>query len=150
MSRIDSNAVAAASQKADTKVGKGMEDVDMDSFMKLLIAEMQHQDPMNPMDNSQMIQQISQIREIGATNKLTETLSTLSINQQMVTASGLIGREVKALGESGEDVTGVVDRVSVEVDEDDKNSRTVKVHVGDVTIDMNNIRQINTASDAAQ
>lgn len=149
MSRIDSNAGVAASSAAGAKVGKGMEDVDMDSFMKLLIAEMQHQDPMNPMDNSQMIQQISQIREIGATNQLTETLSTLSANQQMVTASGLIGREITALGESG-DVTGVVDRVSVEVDEDDKNSRTVKVHVGDVSIDMKNIRQINTASDAAQ
>ena len=149
MSRIDSNAGVAASQAADSKVGKGVEDVDVDSFMKLLIAEMQHQDPLNPMDNSKMIQQISQIREIGATNQLTETLSTLSMNQQMVTASGLIGREITALGESG-NVSGVVDRVSIEVDEDDKNLRTVKVHVGDVSIDINNIRQINTASDAAE
>lgn len=148
MSRIDSNAGVAASQAPDVKVGKGMEDVDMDSFMKLLIAEMQHQDPMNPMDNSQMIQQISQIREIGATNQLTASLSSLSANQQMVTASGLIGREITGLSESG-DVTGVVDRVSVEVAEDDKNSRTVKVHVGDRTIGIDNIRQINTASDAA-
>uniref|UniRef100_UPI0035685EA9 flagellar hook assembly protein FlgD n=1 Tax=Novipirellula sp. TaxID=2795430 RepID=UPI0035685EA9 len=66
--------------------------VDTDSFMKLLISELQNQDPLNPTDNAEMIQQISQIREIGATDQLTQTLSNLSNSQELVTASGLIGR----------------------------------------------------------
>ncbi|WP_164102875.1 flagellar hook assembly protein FlgD [Candidatus Laterigemmans baculatus] len=144
MSRIDGSTGAAASSGSSSPGGNGLSDIDMDSFLKLLISEMQNQDPMNPMDNAQMIQQISQIREIGATNQLTDSLSNLTSNQQMVTASSLIGREITGLGSAG-DVTGVVDRVTVEVDEDDKNLRTVKVHVGQQTIDMKNIRQINSA-----
>ncbi len=48
---------------------------------------MQNQDPMNPMDNSQMLQQISQIREIGSTNQLTETLTSFATGQGLTMAS---------------------------------------------------------------
>lgn len=144
MSRIDGSTGAGSTSAGKASEGNGLSNIDMDSFLKLLISELQNQDPMQPMDNAQMIQQIGQIREIGATAQLTESLSALSSNQQMVTASGLIGREITGLGSAG-DITGVVDRVTVEVDEDDKNLRTVKVHVGEETIDLDNIRQINSA-----
>lgn len=145
MSRIDSatTSALASGQNSANQVGEGFNDLEMDSFMQLLITEMQNQDPMNPMDNSQMIEQIGQIRSIGATNMLTESLTSLTSNQQLVTASSLIGKNISGLSEQG-DVTGVVDRVTVEIDENDENSRTVKVHVGDRTIDIDNIRQINT------
>jgi flagellar basal-body rod modification protein FlgD len=145
MSRIDSatTSALASGQSTTNQVGDGFNDLEMDSFMQLLITEMQNQDPMNPMDNSQMIEQIGQIREIGATNSLTDSLTSLTSNQQLVTASSLIGKSISGLSERG-DVTGVVDRVTVEIDENDQNSRTVKVHVGDQTIDIDNIRQINT------
>ena len=148
MSRIDSNATGAAATSttsASGKAGDGFNDLQMDAFLELLLAEMQNQDPMNPMDNAAMIEQIGQIRSIGATNMLTDSLTSLSSNQQLVTASGLIGKEITGLSDSG-DVTGVVDRVTVEIDENDQNSRTVKVHVGEETIDIDNIRQINTTS----
>jgi flagellar basal-body rod modification protein FlgD len=128
------------------QAGQGLEDVNIDQFLELLLAEMQNQDPMNPMDNAQMIEQIGQIREISATSSLTDTLSMLASNQQLVTASGLIGREITGLSDAG-DISGIVDRVTVEIDENDQNSRTVKVHVGERTIDIDNIRQINQQSD---
>lgn len=127
------------------QAGEGFNDLDIDSFLSLLIAEMQNQDPMNPMDNAAMIEQVGQIRSIGATNQLTESLSALSANQQLVTASNLIGRQVKGISDNGE-ITGVVDKISVNIDENDRNSRTVKVHVGDRTMDIDNIRQINQQS----
>lgn len=149
MTSINANpasTISAASQSSSDQVGEGLKDVEVDQFLELLIAEMQNQDPMNPMDNAQMIEQIGQIRSISATSALTDTLSALSSNQQLVTASGLIGREVTGLSDAGE-VTGLVDRVTVEVDENDQNSRTVKVHVGERTMDIDNIRQINQLSD---
>jgi flagellar basal-body rod modification protein FlgD len=97
------------------------------------------------MDNSQMIEQIAQIRSVTATTELSDTLGQLSSNQQLVTASGLIGKTINGLSDTG-DVTGVVDRVTVQVDENNQNSRTVKVHVGERTIDIDNIRQINTTA----
>ena len=123
------------------QAGEGVNDLDINSFLSLLIAEMQNQDPMNPMDNAAMIEQIGQIRSIGATSQLTESLNSLTTNQQLVTASSLIGQEITGASDAG-DITGVVDRISVNVDKNDPNSRTVKVHVGDRTIDIENIRQI--------
>lgn len=145
MTRVDSNSSAAFASSSSGSSSGGLSDLDMDGFLRLLISEMQNQDPMNPMDNSQMIEQISQIRSVSATTELSDTLGKLSSNQQLVTASGLIGKNVDGLGDSGE-VSGIVDRVTVQVDENDQNSRTVKVHVGDQTINIENIRQINTTA----
>ncbi|TWU33337.1 flagellar hook assembly protein FlgD [Novipirellula artificiosorum] len=121
----------------------GFSSVDIDSFMKLLISELQNQDPLNPTDNSEMIAQIGQIREIGATDQLTQTLSSLSASQELVTASSLIGRSVTGLADDSSPVEGVVDRITVETN-GDNNSRSVKVHVGQQTMEINNIREILT------
>ena len=117
-------------------------DLDIDQFLKLLISELQNQDPLDPMENSEMVQQIGQIREIGATDQLTRTLSNLSSSQELVTASGLIGRTITGLADDSSNVEGVVDRITVETSDD--NQRSVKVHVGQQTMDIKNIREIQT------
>ncbi|QEG42738.1 flagellar hook assembly protein FlgD [Roseimaritima ulvae] len=121
---------------------EGFSELNIDEFLQLLITEMQNQDPMDPMENSEMLQQIGQIREIGATDQLTSTLGNLAASQELVTASGLIGRQVEALADDSTEVSGVVDRITVQTNEDD--SRNVKVHVGEKTIDIRNIRQIDS------
>ena len=118
-------------------------ELDIDSFLKLLISELQNQDPLDPMENSEMVAQIGQIREIGATDQLTQTLTNLSSSQELVTASGLIGRQVNGLADDFSPVDGVVDRITVETS-DENNSRSVKVHVGEKTMDIKNIREIQT------
>ena len=137
---------SSAATSGGKVTGNDMRDVNLDDVLGLLITEMQNQDPMSPMDNSQLLTQLSQIREIGSTNQLTETLSTLAVGQGLTMASGLIGKKVTALDDAAKDVTGVVDRVSVETDAKDNSKRTVKVHIGDKTVDINNIREINQQS----
>jgi flagellar basal-body rod modification protein FlgD len=118
-------------------------DIDIDQFLKLLISELQNQDPLDPMDNAEMVQQISQIREIGATDKLSSTLNNLAQSQELVTASSLIGKSVEGLADDASNISGTVDRISVETDAEN-DSRSVKVHVGGKTMDINNIREIET------
>lgn len=135
-----------SSQEKAGKVGSanaGYNDLDVDNFLKLLISELQNQDPLDPMKNAEMVQQIGQIREIGATDELTQTLSNLSNNQQLVTASGLMGQTVEGLADDGTAVSGTVDRVTVETDQE-KETRSVKVHVGEKTMEVKNIREIQT------
>jgi len=131
-----------SSTSSSSVKGNGLEDVDLDQFLGLLITELQNQDPMNPMDNAQMMEQISQIRQIGSTNKLTDTLTSLAIGQELSMASGLIGKEVSALDNNSKDVKGIVDRVAVQTDPKDGNNRKVQVHIGDSIVDMKNIREI--------
>jgi flagellar basal-body rod modification protein FlgD len=136
-----------SSASSSSKGSKGLADVDLDQFLKLLITELQNQDPMNPMDNAQMLEQISQIRQIGSTTKLTDTLSGLASGQDLSMASGMIGKTVTALDVGGKNIKGVVERVSVQTDAIDANNRKVQVHIGDSIVDISNIREIvNTSS----
>jgi hypothetical protein len=53
----------------------------------------------------------------------------------------MIGKKVKALTDDARDVTGVVDRVSVEADRDGSN-RKLRVVIGDQKVDLKNIREV--------
>ncbi len=141
MSRITDVASATQSTTQTQAKSNGYGDLDLDQFLKLLVTELQNQDPLEPTKNSEIVQQVGQIRSIGATDSLTNTLSNLSQNQELVTASGLIGQKVEGLADDSSPVDGVVDRITV-VTDTDRNSRSVKVHVGNQTLDINNIRTI--------
>ncbi len=88
-------------------------DLQMEDFLKLMIAELQNQDPLDPMDNSELVGQISQMREITATDKMTETLDSVLLGQNISSATNLIGAEIDAISDDQQKITGVVDRVSV-------------------------------------
>lgn len=122
--------------------GNDLSSVSLDDFLQLMIKELQNQDPLNPSDNSAMLQQLTQIRQMGATNQLSSTLSNFAVSSGLSTASSLIGKEIKALDDNAKDVSGVVDKVSIAIDDKDKTKRTVKVHVGTATVDINNVREI--------
>ena len=153
MSAINNPASAAAASNFSSaeragridgsQTNDGFNSLGTDGFLKLLVQELQNQDPLNPMDNSEMVQQIGQIREIGATDELSNALTSLSNNQQLVTASGLIGRKVQGLANDQSNIDGVVERVSVETN-DENDVRSVKVHVGGKTMNIENIRNIQT------
>lgn len=133
---------SSATQSSSTKKPNDLREVDMDQFLQLLLKELQQQDPLSPMDNSQILEQIGQIRQISSTNQLSDTLSAVLSGQQMATASGLIGKNVSALTDSGKNVEGIVDRVSIEQDATDTSQRVLRVLVGGEKISLENIRGI--------
>ena len=66
--------------------------LDYDSFLKLLVAEMSNQDPLNPTDSTQYISQFasfSSVEQAIQTNKKLDSLMTVSALTQ---ANSLIGR----------------------------------------------------------
>lgn len=103
----------ANSITGNATAGNAIRDLDVDSFLKLMIAELQNQDPLNPMENDQMLAQIGQMREIAASDKLTETLDSVLLGQNIASATNLIGAEVDALSDDNQRVTGEIKRVSI-------------------------------------
>lgn len=72
-----------------------------ESFMTLLITQLENQDPMNPMENAEMTSQLAQINTVSGIEELNDTLSgiTQQMNaSQMLQASGLIGNAVLVPG----------------------------------------------------
>lgn len=124
---------------SESKVRDRMEDLNVEQFLKLLIAELQNQDPLNPMDNAQMIQQISEIRSITASDKMTTTLQGVQLGQALASASSMIGKNVTGLSDDAKQVSGQVERVTV-VD------GVPKLHIGADKVDLKNLREIVSAA----
>jgi flagellar basal-body rod modification protein FlgD len=83
-----------------------------DAFLKLFVAQLKYQNPMEPMDGSQMLQQTSQFTQVETLQQLAEAQRTVMGYQQMATATALIGKQVTVL-DDGARVTAVVDSVQV-------------------------------------
>jgi flagellar basal-body rod modification protein FlgD len=79
--------------------------MDKDDFLKLFIAQLQHQDPSSPMDANQSMDQM-------ASFSMVEQLTNLSSAQTQASAVGLIGRTVTWKDRSGALHTGAVERVA--------------------------------------
>lgn len=73
----------------------------------LLITELANQDPLDPMSDRDFIEQMAQLNTLSETMDLNENVQTL----QMLQATSLVGREVEAVGPSGEHVEGTVTEV---------------------------------------
>ncbi len=109
LSNID--AAGAGQQAFESR--STLNDLDLDDFLNLMIAELQNQDPLNPLENNELIAQIGQIRSVGATDKLTETLDAVLLGQNISSATNLIGAEITGLSDDNQRVDGIVDRISV-------------------------------------
>jgi flagellar basal-body rod modification protein FlgD len=101
-----------------------------DRFLKLLVAQVQNQDPLNPMDNAEVTSQMAQINTVTGIEKLNTTVGNLSgqfMQMQAVQGAALIGRDVVVPGDKlaintttstatgGFELSSAADNVTVEV-----------------------------------
>lgn len=79
--QIDST-TAAASAKSATETSNGkkndMNALGQDAFLNLLVTQMQHQDPTEPMDNSAFIAQLAQFSSLEQLQQMNQSLATIS------------------------------------------------------------------------
>ena len=68
--------------------------VNAQDFYKLLITQLQSQDPMKPADNQAILQQVSMIKQLESSDQLSKTLGGMSADQRLGSTSALIGKYV--------------------------------------------------------
>jgi flagellar basal-body rod modification protein FlgD len=74
---------------------------DQDKFLKLLVTQLQNQDPLNPMDNSQMTSQLAQLSTVTGINKVNSTLEAMQTDlasYQSMNSINLIGKGILVEG----------------------------------------------------
>lgn len=94
ISGIDTGFTNPATQAGVNDVSLGKQD-----FLKLLVAQLENQDPMNPDDPTEFtaqLAQFSQLEQLTNVNQSLEGLNTMSSEMQRMSALGLIGQEVVA------------------------------------------------------
>jgi flagellar basal-body rod modification protein FlgD len=111
------DAIAAlAGGSSTTPSASGRASVSRDQFLKILVAELTSQDPLEPLDNGDFMQQLVGLQNLEQTSALTDSLSGFQRFMGMASGSAMIGRTVKGVTEAGEAVEGLVTRVTVEND----------------------------------
>src|SRR5467141_3222167 len=100
-----------------------------DDFLKLLVAQMTSQDPMNPQSNTDFAAQMAQFTSLEQTRAMASNLSTMSTQQQLLQASQLLGRTVTLQADAQTIATGVVQSVQV-------NSGVPQILVGGKAYDL--------------
>ena len=124
-----------SASSTDTSLGS------QDYFLKLLVAQMNNQDPLNPMDSAQMTSQLAQLNTVQGINKVSTQLDSLLGDvsaSQSLQASALVGKDVLVPGSSialanGQGVAGVnlaadADSVKITI----KDSTGATIHTADL------------------
>ena len=126
-----------------------------DQFMKLLIAQMQNQDPMNPMQGDQMAAQLAQFSSLEQLQQMNTTLASQSSASasllgaiQTNAAMGTIGHNVLAIGD-GVQVGGKTPTQSVTVDVG-ANAKTAKLNIIDANGKVVGTRDLGAISGGRQ
>ncbi len=82
---------------------------DPDLFLKILVAQMQNQDPMNPQDSTTFINQLSQMATMEQMYNVSQSMDNMSSMYEAANYYDLIGKQVSLISEDSEDVvTGQV------------------------------------------
>jgi flagellar basal-body rod modification protein FlgD len=83
-----------------------------DQFLKLFVAQLQHQDPMNPMNDSDFMGQMASFSTLEQVSNLAAANERVASNLTASSAIGLIGRTVSYVDENDQIHTGKVDKVT--------------------------------------
>ena len=95
------SATSAATTASSTTSTKNI--LGKDEFLKMLIAQLKHQDPLNPMDGTAFTAQLAQFSSLEQLQNINTQLSSFTKQQQSLgntQAVNLIGREVLAKGDT--------------------------------------------------
>lgn len=114
-----------------------------DSFMSLLVTQLQNQDPLQPTANDEFVAQLAQFSSLEQMEVVNENLVALAILQQgnallgqLTSASSLIGQQVQYTNPAdGSVATGVVDSVKIEDD-------VAMLRVGGASVPLSSVTEV--------
>jgi flagellar basal-body rod modification protein FlgD len=129
-----SNATSASSAASSVIGGLGG-----DTFLKLLVAQLKYQNPMEPTDGTQFLQQTAQFTQVETLQELAKTQQSLMNLTQFSLAVGLSGKSVDALGNDGQRFSGTVSSIQFTAD-------GPQLEVGDQWVPIQNVVEVNPVS----
>lgn len=124
----------------DSSLGK-------DDFLKLLVTQLQAQDPLSPMDDKEFVAELSQFSSLEQLTNIStgiNSLTTLGSQQLALGAVGFIGKNVKAAGDSLTKASGKVGPMTYKLGE-----AASKVSVNIMDANGNIVRTMDLGAKAA-
>ena len=119
---------SSTSSTASAAIAGANEAGSQDRFLKLLVTQLQNQDPLSPMDNAELTSQIAQINTVTGIATLNTSVQALSgqfLQMQTLQGASLIGKDVivpgnkldiaNGVAQGGFELAAAADSVKVEV-----------------------------------
>ncbi len=79
-----------------------------DDFLRLLVAQLRNQDPLQPLADREFVAQLAQFSALEQMHNVSQAVAELARRQEAAAAFALIGRRVRVQGEDGGTAEGVV------------------------------------------
>jgi flagellar basal-body rod modification protein FlgD len=106
-----------------------------DDFLKLLVSQLQHQDPMNPVDDKDFMGQMAQFTSVEQLTNMATSIDRMSTASQSTQSIALIGKTVTWKKEDGSSGEGVATSVSFK-------DGAISISVGEDQIAPNEIETV--------
>ena len=111
-------------------------------YMKLLVTQLQNQNPLDPLDNKDMSAQMAQFSQLQQTENLNTSFSQVLDVVQRSYASSLIGKEVSFESQADDGTTrtstGAVEQITI------GDNKTILLTVGGQQIDLADVAAIQS------
>jgi flagellar basal-body rod modification protein FlgD len=111
MSTIPPTGSSPGTQNTATKTAAENATLNYNDFLKLMVAQLRNQDPLNPTDSTQYMSQIAQFSNVEQAINMNSKLDQLLVNSNISQASTMVGHTLTSADGS---VAGII--VSVRID----------------------------------
>lgn len=115
------SAIGAATSTTDNLYSSSTQTMGKDDFLKLLVTQLQNQDPLNPADSTEFISQLAQFSSLEQLTSVNENLKIVQLFDQSINNSqaiNFVGKTVKASGSIFELGSGETHEIQFQLGED--------------------------------
>ncbi len=109
------------------------------NYMRLLVAQLQNQNPLEPLDNNEMASQLAQFSQLQQLESLNRSFQEVLTNTQLSYASSLIGKQVAFFNPAdGTPMAGIVEQIAIDDEQ-------VLLKVGEYLIGLRDIQAVGNS-----
>jgi flagellar basal-body rod modification protein FlgD len=115
------SAIGASTSTANNMYSSDTQTLGKDDFLKLLVTQLQNQDPLNPTDSSQFVAQLAQFSSLEQLSNVNDNLKTVQLFDQSINnaqAVNFVGKTIKASGSMFELGSGETYEIQYQLGED--------------------------------
>ena len=115
-----------------SSVDQALRGLGKDAFLKMLIAQIRYQNPLDPVKNDDFVAQLAQFSSLEAMQNVRTAVEAQAQTEGLTSAASMIGREIEIVGPDSTPLFGVVEQV-------EQTDGKVFLRVGETLVSMDQV-----------